>query len=312
MIAIFKTVISTYIFCITANALATVTDYRDYSPTPTERSREHLQRSIEFAETKFTQAYGHPPWISNSKQSFDSGRSVLNFIEQLSNLLKKEKINEALKLTENIRDFPASGVWCLPVKFRQQIEIDPSKINISKTINSIAESSGAWDNVSPAHAGHHGRYAIWPEFVIKTTNGLIALNDTENGQFTDLKLAYVLMVAEELAHTVQSHQDNYMFVALSKFMKNQGKSHLPPFLQWTFGEFRNNLKKATVWFEEDVYAYLIETFGTNLVPKYFANHYPEERKNVFDYFYSSSRPEGSPCSLALTRYPQQMTIDVVE
>ncbi len=257
-----------------------------------------LGRTIERAEGRFLQAYGILPWLSpkpDFERSSDNGLSILSFLKLIADLTRRGRFNDAIQHLTLVRGFPTSNIWCLPIEFRETIEVDPSSLKPDDLIRSIFKSG---EKEADAHANGVSRYAIWPEFSIKIRHGhFLKLSGTSEGEWADLKLAYILMVAEELAHSVQSQKGG--FEALSNFMKAQGKRQILPIMQWKLTDYEENYINSRAWPEEDVYAFLIETFGPELVPRYFAAHYPTFRKNVFEHFYSPKKSSVASCETIL-------------
>lgn len=255
-----------------------------------------------FAEKKFSDAYGQLPWEDTAKLESDYGKSILDFIDELAHLTKENRLNEAVWLISQLQSFVKSKVWLIPFSFREILEVDAAKLT-----NSYFEDSRYISKLSSLEvaAFSYLHYAIWPELKIRITpdSPAIWLYETGAREFQNLKIFFILMVAEELAHAAQHAYPaaSFSFVSLSEYMKIQNRKSIVGVKHWRFSEFADNSMRLNIWAEEDVYAFLIEKFGKSVLPLSLAMNYREVRRPVLDYYYPEHRGASiSDCGKILT------------
>lgn len=232
-------------------------------------------------EQRFKGAYGaNLPWTRQSLED-DGGQSILNFITSVGQAARAHQLDKAVKMIQDIVSFSRSSVWCLPRPYRTVITITDaiSQENISSAVNSEVREGDPTFSYGSLH------HAVWPELVIRLEDGRkINLEQATDSKFDKFKIYYILLASEELAHAAQ-HSRNYLHQSISNFMISLGRSIIPLREEWREEDAFDHLMDARLWPEKDVYAFLIEAFGREVVPKSLVHHYHLARWEVFKHFY---------------------------
>lgn len=249
-----------------------------------EESIRHA-KSIAYFKNKFSQVYGKD--VLTGEATKDGGASVMKFIRTLAQLSKENRWNDAIRLIGDIWQFPDSSIWCLPSSHRDEVIFDAQHLPTSM-YDWIASPQSPWMSLDISMASLN--HAFWPDFKLRVSADKppILLNETPNEEAHDLKVFYILMVAEELAHALQVTIEPGKILALSQYMKNRDDYSLPAIARrdWIIS-----------FVERDVFAFLVETFGRDIVPRAHAKLHWNVRRPVAGWFYSASIPQRSCANL---------------
>ena len=231
----------------------------------------------------------------------DGGRQVLKFVDRLAQLTRDGALDEAVALLRGATSFTESNIWTLPYAEREVLSVPKRERNFNTLALMKHRAPKTWLLATGARA-----HAVWPELAIKWNRVEISrLADLPRGRFDQLKLAYILTAAEELIHAVQFSRADF-FVTLSRHMAKLGRTSIPPVSAWGDENPGPLVGRGQAWAEEDVYAYLLETFGPDVVPPYFAGHYVNWRWNLFRAYYPNHElktlwPHSTPAEVVIIR-----------
>lgn len=217
---------------------------------------------------RFWCAYGER-YPSSNEPLHQTG--LVNHLAFLSQLARSGELSKALSKAYSQYSFPQAHAWGLPpddcpkMTIRvEEIASEPAysllKRKIFEMPRSLQPIAGSW-------------YAVWPRVLIQspgnsTTDLLVPLEQTDERDFLDLKRLVLLLICEEWLHAIQ-HKNQFKFV--SRFFLDGGISPTE--------------KLA----EADVYAAILEIFGTEAVPRELARNHAEQRELVFYHFYKHER-----------------------